>query len=498
MEIMKEMGPTNNLTQNLIDSGMKVEKTLESGTIYSFSDAGVSDVGRDYRYMIYVPNDYDANTPVHAFMHGFDALSSSGHRDTIVPFVNSINSGYGKDSALIFYDAQRTDFNNADDLNKLLNVSTYEPLEKLGISTNNITFEGFSAGGKTALKLTAQHLKNNPDLPPQVVVTYDATCLNFDKVNPNASRSWNAELSDDEVQALVDNRTTLITFEQIADPDYDPDNSIAVKYLTRRGVNVVYVKRNTEPGHFICFKRAIEDGATDYLNGESNSLRNSDNYTFMKWVPDETKTSGRQENGSWKEYGKWTPLTTFEIATLISKDMMSYIINRYKSLSDIELAKMPVLQTGVLYDMGIVQTDLDYVINNVNIVRTDIKNSNFLNATVDFSFLSSAKMPVEIVNYIHDSLEATGLLLSKLNDATDSLIKIGRIFENLDTELEKNVNNLLYDDTSFADDPGYTPRYYDVSNRDNNSFYGNDKELYNVEDDYNDLTSEDDYDLVDI
>lgn len=146
MEIMKEMGPTNNLTQNLIDSGMKVEKTLESGTIYSFSDAGVSDVGRDYRYMIYVPNDYDANTPVHAFMHGFDALSSSGHRDTIVPFVNSINSGYGKDSALIFYDAQRTDFNNADDLNKLLNVSTYEPLEKLGISTNNITFEGFSAG----------------------------------------------------------------------------------------------------------------------------------------------------------------------------------------------------------------------------------------------------------------------------------------------------------------------------------------------------------------
>ena len=234
------------------------------------------------------------------------------------------------------------------------------------------------------------------------------------------------------------------------------------------------------------------------MNGESNSLRNSDNYTFMKWVPDETKTSGRQENGSWKEYGKWTPLTTFEIATLISKDMMSYIINRYKSLSDIELAKMPVLQTGVLYDMGIVQSDLDYVINNVNIVRTDIKNSNFLNATVDFSFLSSAKMPVEIVNYIHDSLEATGLLLSKLNDATDSLIKIGRIFENLDTELEKNVNNLLYDDTSFADDSGYTPRYYDVSNRDNNSFYGNDKELYNVEDDYNDLTSEDDYDLVDI
>ena len=494
MEIMNDLGSINNSTQNLIDSGMKVEKTLESGTIYSFSDAGVDGVSKDYRYMIYVPNDYDENTPVHAFMHGAGD-TPLGHRDAIVPFVNSINSGYGKDSALIFYDAKRSEFNDAESLNKLLEVSTYEPLERLGISTNNITFEGFSAGGKTALRLTAQHLKNNPDLPPQVVVTYDATCLNYDTDNPNAKLSWNAELSDDEVQALVDNRTTLITFEQIADPDYDPVNSTAVKYLTRRGVDVVYVKRNTESGHFICFKRAIEDGATDYLNGESNSLRNSDNYTFMRWVPDETKTSGPQEKGGWKEYGEWVPLTTFEVATLISKDMMSYIINRYKSLGEIELAKAPVLQTGATFDSGMLQSDLDYVINNVNTVRVGIKNSSFLNAKVDSSFLSTAKMPVEIVNYMHDSLEATGFLLSKLNDATDSLIKIGRIFENLDTELEENANNLLYDDASFVDAPGYTPRYYDGSNRSNNSLYGNDKELYNMEDDYSDLTSEDDYDL---
>ena len=436
----------SNLSQeqvlNLLD-GMKVERTLDSGTVYSFSDAGVSGVGRDYRYMIYVPNDYDANTPVHAFMHGFDALSSSGHRDAIVPFVNSINSGNGKDSALIFYDAQRTDFNNADDLNKLLNVSTYEPLEKLGISTNNITFEGFSAGGKTALKLTAQHLKNNPDLPPQVVVTYDATCLNYNKENPNAKLSWNAELSDDEVQALVDNHATLITFEQTGDPNYDPDNSIAVKNLTRRGVDVVYVKRNDESGHFKCLKGAVEDGAMDYLTGRTNSLRNSDNYTFMRWVPDETKTSGRQENGSWKEYGEWVPLTSHEVATLISKDLMSYVINRYENLTNIPLLQMPVLQTGATFDMGIVQSDLEYVIKNVNNLKTGIKTTGFFSTSVNTSFSSSAKMPMGIVNYMHDSLDATGLLLSKLNDATNALVKIGGIFEKLDTETSNKVDEFL-------------------------------------------------------
>ena len=440
----------SNLSQeqvlNLLD-GMKVERTLDSGTVYSFSDAGVSGVGRDYRYMIYVPNDYDANTQVHAFMHGFDALSRSGHRDAVVPFVDSINNGNGSDDVLIFYDAQRTDFNNADDLNKLLNVSTYEPLKKLGISTNNITFEGFSAGGKTALKLTAQHLKNNPDLPPQVVVTYDATCLNYNKENPNAKLSWNAELSDDEVQALVDNHTTLITFEQTGDPNYDPDNSIAVKNLTRRGVDVVYVKRNDESGHFKCLKGAVEDGAMDYLTGKTNSLRNSDNYTFMRWVPDETKTSGRQENGWWKEYGEWVPLTSHEVATLISKDLMSYVINRYENLTNIPLLQMPVLQTGALYDMGIVQSDLEYVIKNVNNLKTGIKTTGFFSTSVNTSFSSSAKMPMGIVNYMHDSLDATGLLLSKLNDATNALVKIGGIFEKLDTETSDKVDELLDNNT---------------------------------------------------
>ena len=440
----------SNLSQeqvlNLLD-GMKVERTLDSGTVYSFSDAGVSGVGRDYRYMIYVPNDYDANTQVHAFMHGFDALSRSGHRDAVVPFVDSINNGNGSDDVLIFYDAQRTDFNNADDLNKLLNVSTYEPLKKLGISTNNITFEGFSAGGKTSLKLTAQHLKNNPDLPPQVVVTYDATCLNYNKENPNAKLSWNAELSDDEVQALVDNHATLITFEQTGDPNYDPDNSIAVKNLTRRGVDVVYVKRNDESGHFKCLKGAVEDGAMDYLTGKTNSLRNSDNYTFMRWVPDETKTSGRQENGWWKEYGEWVPLTSHEVATLISKDLMSYVINRYENLTNIPLLQMPVLQTGALYDMGIVQSDLEYVIKNVNNLKTGIKTTGFFSTSVNTSFSSSAKMPMGRVNYMHDSLDATGLLLSKLNDATNALVKIGGIFEKLDTETSDKVDELLDNNT---------------------------------------------------
>ena len=445
----------SNLSQeqvlNMLE-GMKVERTLDSGTVYSFSDAGVEGVGRDYRYMIYVPNDYDANTQVHAFMHGFDEQSRSGHRDAIVPFVDSINNGNGSDDVLIFYDAQRTDFNDTESLNKLLNVSTYQPLEKLGISTNNITFEGFSAGGKTALKLTAQHLKNNPDLPPQVVVTYDATCLNYYKENPNAKLSWNAELSDDEVQALVDNHTTLITFEQTGDPNYDPDNSIAVKNLTRRGVDVVYVKRNDESGHFKCLKGAVEDGAMDYLTGKTNSLINSDNYTFMRWVPDETKTSGRQENGWWKEYGEWVPLTSHEVATLISKDLMSYVINRYENLTNIPLLQMPVLQTGATFDMGIVQSDLEYIVSNVNNLKMGIKNTGFFSASVNASFSSSAKMPMGIVNYMHDSLDATGLLLSKLNDATNALVKIGGIFEKLDTETSDKVDELLDNNTPIVSD----------------------------------------------
>ena len=459
---------------DLLD-GMQVKETYEDGTLYELTAAGRDGIGDAYCYQIYVPNSYDENTPVHAFMHGYTGQTRE-YRNDFEPFTNSLRNGIGEDSILILYDG----FNAEPDgttLNNLLEVSTYQPLEKLGISTENIMFEGFSVGGKTALKLTAQHVINNPDLPPQVIATYNPTCLH----------DVDAGLKESEIQALVDNHSTLIAFDGTEDPE--TNGVVAIKYLTYRGIDAVYVRRNDESGHYFCLKCPVENGAMDYLDGRTNSLRNGNDYTFIRWKLNSDATS--------YEDGEWVPLTTFEVATLISKDMMSYVINRYKSLGELELLQMSVVQTGATFDSGMLQSDLEYVINNVNAFRVGIKNSSFLNATVDSSFLSSAKMPVEIVNYMHDSLEATGMLLSKLSDATDSLIKIGRIFENLDTELEGNVNNLLYDDASFADAPGYTPRYYDVSNRDNNSLYGNDKELYNTdtEDDYSDLTSEDDYDL---
>ena len=177
---------------DLLD-GMQVKETYEDGTLYELTAAGRDGIGESYCYRIYVPNNYNENTPVHAFMHGYTGQTRE-YRNDFEPFTNSLRNGIGEDSILILYDG----FNAEPDgttLNNLLEVSTYQPLEKLGISTENIMFEGFSVGGKTALKLTAQHLKNNPDLPPQVVVTYDATCLNYNKENPNAKLSWNAELA---------------------------------------------------------------------------------------------------------------------------------------------------------------------------------------------------------------------------------------------------------------------------------------------------------------
>lgn len=77
----------------------------------------------------------------------------------------------------------------------------------------------------------------------------------------------------------------------------------------------------------------------DYLASKTNSLRNSNNYTFMRWVPDTTKTSGRQENGWWKEYGEWVTLTPHEVATLSEydydkfSDLINIVNNNYSNLT---------------------------------------------------------------------------------------------------------------------------------------------------------------------
>ena len=415
---------------DLLD-GMQVKETFENGTLYEFTKAAADKMNYTYCYQIYVPNNYNENTPVHTFVHGADDVYAGDFE----PFFDSLRNGIGGEAVSIFYDGKNKQYGRTviDDktnetvLDRLLEIGTYEPLRKLGISTNNISSSGFSVGGRAALILTAMRIEDNPSLPPQTVALYNSLCLS-EKA---------AGLSDDEIQLLANNHTTIIAFGGMGEVENNPKNIKnieAIRYLTYMGINAIYVRRSGEFSHKLCLSVPVEDGAVDFLTGITNSLRNSNNYTFMTWVL----------NRDAKDYtdGEWGYLSSQDVADLISKDMLDYAISRYRYLSNIELMQMPVKRVGYLLNGETIESDVEYVINNVNMVITNIKDTNLFNAVVDSSFASNTRMPVEIVNYMHDSLDATGLLLAKLNAATNALVNIGRIFEETDEYLDNEVNNL--------------------------------------------------------
>ena len=81
---------------------------------------------------------------------------------------------------------------------------------------------------------------------------------------------------------------------------------------------------------------------------------------------------------------------------------------------------------------------------------------------------------------MNDALNITGLALSKLNDAMDSLVNIGKIFEEVDKYLDNRVDELIGGNDG-------------AINQDNGLSVVNSIVNDSEKDDYSDLTSEDEY-----
>ena len=435
-------------------ANLQLVDTYENGKMYKSSDSNPP-------YMVYVPNGVNTSTQVHAYMHGH-ADYASQVQDAIKP-IRSYLSDNDNNSVVIMYTGVSTVY-KGEKSKALLDV-TYDCVNAVGASTKNITFEGFSDGGVTAFSLAAEHFKKNPDLPPQLVVSYDASA--FDYV---ITKNLQAGLSDEDIDAYLENGATILTFEK--GQHWDASDK-PIKYLTSKGIDVVSVL--TGQNHEGVNRKTHLDGVYEFLDGESFTLRNKDDYTFQRWVLNPSAVD--------YEDGEWVDLTEVEVTSLISKNMLSLFMSRWSFLSELELFSPVAFQTGAVIDDSVIESDKNAVIEYANNVKSLIKETSLFDGSYNISaFESTTKMPSEIVIYMNDALNITGLALSKLNDAMDSLVNIGKIFEEVDKYLDNRVDELIGGNDG-------------AINQDNGLSVVNSIVNDSEKDDYSDLTSEDDYDL---
>ena len=392
-------------------ANLQLIDTYEHGKMYKSTDSNTP-------YMVYVPNGVNASTQVHAYMHGA-ANNSTDVNISINPIIDYLSKS-DNDSVVVMYTGVSTVYK--EDKAKMLLDVTYDCVKSVGGSTRNITFEGFSDGGVTAFSLTAEHLKKNPDLPPQLVVSYDASALDY-----KVGKSLSGGLSEEDIAAYLKNGTTILTFEKAN--HYDASDK-PIQYLTSRGIDVVCVM--TGQNHQGVNSKTHYDGVYDFLDGKNATLRNANDYVFQRWK--------LNPNASDYTDGEWVNLTRVEVSSLISKSMASIILNRYGYLTG--LSSIPRVAESVSTNGGILLSDTNYVIDEVNNTRLLISKTSMLKDIGSVEFSSDTKIPVEINSFIGDSLNATGILLEKCNLAMESLVKIGYVFERLETDTSNEVKQL--------------------------------------------------------
>ena len=392
-------------------ANLQLVDTYEYGKMYKSSDSNPP-------YMVYVPNGVNTSTQVHAYMHGA-AENNYQVNASINPIIDYLSKN-GNDSVVVMYTGVSTVYK--EDKAKMLLDVTYDCVNSVGGSTKNITFEGFSDGGVTAFCLTAEHLKKNPDLPPQLVVSYDASALDY-----KVGKSLSGGLSEEDIAAYLKNGTTILTFEKAN--HYDASDK-PIQYLTSRGIDVVCVM--TGQNHQGVNSKTHYDGVYDFLDGKTANLRNAGDYVFQRW----------KLNSDASDYtdGEWVNLTQAEVSSLISRSMASIILNRYGYLTG--LSSIPRVAESVSTNGGILVSDTNYVIDEVNNTRLLISKTSMLKDIGSVEFSSDTKIPVEINSFIGDSLNATGILLEKCNLAMESLVKIGYVFEGLETDASNRVEQL--------------------------------------------------------
>ena len=392
-------------------ANLQLIDTYEHGKMYKSTYSNTP-------YMVYVPNGVNASTQVHAYMHGA-ANNSTDVNISINPIIDYLSKS-DNDSVVVMYTGVSTVYK--EDKAKMLLDVTYDCVKSVGGSTRNITFEGFSDGGVTAFSLTAEHLKKNPDLPPQLVVSYDASALDY-----KVGKSLSGGLSEEDIAAYLKNGTTILTFEKAN--HYDASDK-PIQYLTSRGIDVVCVM--TGQNHQGVNSKTHYDGVYDFLDGKNATLRNANDYVFQRWK--------LNPNASDYTDGEWVNLTRVEVSSLISKSMASIILNRYGYLTG--LSSIPRVAESVSTNGGILLSDTNYVIDEVNNTRLLISKTSMLKDIGSVEFSSDTKIPVEINSFIGDSLNATGILLEKCNLAMESLVKIGYVFERLETDTSNEVKQL--------------------------------------------------------
>lgn len=351
---------------------VKEPKQLEKGTYYNFNT-----------YNLYVPNNVNASTS--AFIY-YPGSGGSGNDGKIIE--NIIDTGQADQIIVIADDAYRDrKTNGSGHLQLIENIGASN-----GVEINNVNMMGFSAGGPATYGTLINTIQNYPDSGPHNAVFCDVVDFN---------------VTQEQIDLLKQDNSTLLFFE--------PNKQITKfeKDLAKAGVDVIICRTyGPHAGHTTVNKEALANGIIDFASGKTDTLANSDIYTFQEYD---------------SETGEFRNISIEEVAQKFNVSMSGadpiYLNERLSNISEL-------------------RSENEYLASKVNNIRSSVRNTNFLSAGTSDSYSSTTLVPSSLGVLVQSYFSTCSCLLNKIEVDTRMIIEIGESIDRMNKDLEKESEEL--------------------------------------------------------
>lgn len=351
---------------------------LENGTYYNFKT-----------YNLYVPNSVTSGTSAYIYYPG---SGGSGNDTKIIN--NVINTGNGEQIIVIPDDPYRD--------KKTFGTGHLDLIENIGaandVEISNVNMMGFSAGGPATFGTLINTIERYPNNGPHNAVFCDV--VDF-KVTP------------EQIDLLIRDQSTLMFFE--------PNKQITnfEKELAQAGVDVIICRTyGPHAEHSMVNKEALLNGVIDFSAGLSDTVRNSDIYTFQIFD---------RETGQFKDISLDEVAQKFATTSIDSSMTLNY---RLANITELKSSNQ-------------------YLASKVNNIRSAVKNTNFLCGGFGDSYSSTTLVPSSLGELVQSYFSTCLGLLSKIEVDTRKIIEIGEEIDRMNAELEQDAAKLNQSDALY-------------------------------------------------
>ena len=384
---------------------------LDNGVYYAVDNYGVE---------MYVPSNIDSSADLLAYYPGMGGSTNDA---------SQVRKTMKSDNPPSYVAViSPTSYDSCHILDKATSVLNDNNIDVSGVVT--VTF---SASGGTGFKSLEAYLEKHEELADKSAMII-ADGYNISDVNAS------------KMTMLIDNQVPIF---HIGPHDGNRVTNIDTN-LAKDGYNIYRID-TWDNVHMYINRDIFANQMPEYVLGYVDEVGNNG-------------TGGKEPNYIVYKYNKETSeyeevnIDAMQLNMVLTADKIKVInVKDLFRVDDFEIKEYPVeclskyealknIETGLSINFGtlsdtVLSSDMIYVTSAMSSLRTQIKNSNFLNGKT-LGFRSSTGIPGCITGYINAYYDIMGQLMDSLVRQTESVMSVGQAIVDMNIAMEKKAEEL--------------------------------------------------------